>query len=79
MVLTEILLAQRTMLAVIRKRSVLGVRREGRGGLAQLEAKVIEVALRCRMGAKFIDDGAEVGQRTDWGQSRGICGPRQSA
>ena len=56
------------LLAVIRKRRFLDVRRQGRGGLAQFEAEVVEVIFRRRMGAEFVDDGSEVGQRADRGQ-----------
>ena len=60
------------LLAVIRKRRFLDVRREGRGGLAELEAEVVEVAFRRRMGAEFVDHRSEIGQRADRGQSRCI-------
>jgi len=46
---------------------ILDVRREGRNGLVQFQAKVVEVALWCRMRAEFVNDGSEVGQRADWG------------
>lgn len=49
------------VLAVIRKRRFLDVRREGCGGLAQLEAEVVAIAFRRRMGAEFVDDRSEVG------------------
>ena len=67
------------MLAVIRKRRFLDVRREGRGGLAEFEAEVVEVAFGRRMGAEFVDYRPEVGQRADRGQSRGICWANQAA
>jgi len=44
------------LLAVIRKRRFLDVRRQGHGGLAQLEAEVVEIAFRRRMGAELVDD-----------------------
>jgi hypothetical protein len=67
------------MLAVIRKRRFLGVRREGRDGLAELEADVVEVAFRRGMGAEFVDDRSEIGQRADRGQSRCIFWANQAA
>jgi len=67
------------MLVVIRKRRFLDVRREGHGGLAELEAEVVEVAFRRRMGAEFVDDRSEIGQRADRGQSRCIGWAHQAA
>ena len=54
------------LLAVFRKRRFLDVRRQSREGLAQFEAEVVEIAFRCRVGAEFVDNGPEVGQRADW-------------
>jgi hypothetical protein len=45
------------LLAVIRKRRFPDVRREGRCGLAEFEAEVVEVTVRRRMGAEFVDTG----------------------
>jgi hypothetical protein len=42
-------------LAVIRKRRLLDVRREGCGGLAEFQTKVVEVTVGRRMGAEFVD------------------------
>jgi NAD(P)-dependent dehydrogenase (short-subunit alcohol dehydrogenase family) len=67
------------VLTVIRKRRFLDGRREGRGGLAEFEPEVLEVAFRCRMGAEFVDDRSEIGQRADRGQSRCICWANQAA
>ena len=39
----------------------------------------VEVAFRCGMGAEFLDDRSEVGQRADRGQSRCICWANQAA
>ena len=61
------------VLAVIRERRFWDVRRERRGGLAELEAEVVEVAFRRGMGAEFVDDRSEIGQRADGGQPRCIC------
>jgi len=52
----------------------LDVRREGCGGLAQLEAEVVEIAFRRRMGAEFVDDRSEVGRGADRGEL-GCIGP----
>jgi hypothetical protein len=43
---------------------------QGRGGLAEFKAEVVEVAFRRWMGAEFVDDRSEIGQRADRGQSR---------
>lgn len=67
------------MLAVIRKRRFLDVGREGRNGLAEFEAQVVRVAFRRRVGAEFVDDRPEAGQRADGGQSRCICWTNQAA
>jgi hypothetical protein len=66
------------VLAVSRKRRFLDAGREG-GGLAEFEAEVVEVGFRRRMGAEFVDDGSEIGQRPDRGQSRCICWASQAA
>ncbi len=68
-----------SLLAVIRERSFLDARRRGRGGLAQFEAEVIEITFRCRMGAEFVDDGSEIGQRTDRREPGRICRANQAA
>jgi hypothetical protein len=39
------------VVAVIRKRRFLKIRQQGRNGLAQLDAEVVEVTFRCRTGA----------------------------
>jgi len=67
------------MLVVIRKRRFLDVRREGRRGLAEFEAEIVEIAFRRRMGAEFVEDRSEIGQRADRGQSRCICRANQAA
>jgi len=67
------------LLAVIRKRRFLEVRREGRDGLAEFEAEVVEVAFRRGMGAEFFDDRSEIGQRANRGESRCICWANQAA
>jgi transposase len=73
------LLLNTQLLAVIRKRRFLDLRRVGRCGVAEFEAEVVEVAFRCGMGAEFLDDRSEVGQRADRGQSRCICWANQAA
>ena len=45
----------------------------------QLEAEVVKVAFGRGMGAEFVDDWTEVGQRADRGQSRRICWADQAA
>jgi hypothetical protein len=45
----------------------------------ELETQVIEVALRNRMGEKFLDHGLEVSQRADARQWRQIRWARQTA
>src|SRR5262249_26085698 len=67
------------LLAVIRKRRFLDGRRQGRNGLVQFEAKVFEVVLGRRVGAEFVDDGSEIGQRADRGKPRCICRTNQAA
>ena len=69
----------RCLLAVIRKRRLLDVRREGRSCLAEFETEVVEVAFRRRIGAEFVDDRSEIGQRADRGQSRCIGWAHQAA
>ena len=61
------------LLAVIRKRMFLTFAGQGRDGFAQFEAQLVEITFRCRMGAKFVDDGPEIGQRADRGESGRIC------
>lgn len=47
--------------------------------LSQLEAEVVEVGFRRRMGTEFVDDRPETGQGADRGQSRRIGWPNQAA
>jgi hypothetical protein len=68
-----------SMLTVIRKRRFLNVCREGCGSLAEFEAQVVQVAFRRRVGAEFVDDRPEVGQRADGGQFGRICWANQAA
>jgi hypothetical protein len=67
------------VLAVIRKRRSLNGRREGCGGLPELQTEVVEVAFWRRMGAEFIDEGPEIGQRADRGEAGRISRPDQAA
>lgn len=39
------------------------------GRSTRLEPEVVEITFRCRMGSEFVDDGPEIGQRADRGQS----------
>ena len=67
------------MLAVIKKRRFLDSRREGCGGLAEFQVEVVEVAFWRGMGAEFVDDGPEVGQRAYLGKPGRICRANQAA
>jgi hypothetical protein len=67
------------VLAVIRKRRFLDVGRESRGGLAELEAEVVEIAFRRRMGTEFVDDRPEIRQGANGRQSRCVCRANQAA
>ena len=44
------------LLAVIRKRRFLGIRRQGCGGLAEFETKVIEISNGHEVGLEFLND-----------------------
>ena len=62
--------------ALIRERSFLEVRRDGREGLAQFEAKEVEVAFRGRM-VEFGNDRTEEGKQLNCGEVRSICWPNE--
>jgi hypothetical protein len=54
-------------------------RRWGCSGLAQFEVEVIEITFRRRMGAEFVDDRSEIGQRADRGKPGRIYRANQTA
>ena len=47
--------------------------------MAELEAEVVEIAFRRKMGAEFVDDGSKIGQRADEGKPGRICRANQAA
>jgi hypothetical protein len=69
--------ASRRMLAIIRKRRILDFGRPvGVNEVAELEAQVLEISTGSRMLPEFLNDGLEVGQRTNAWQRRRVGRPR---
>jgi hypothetical protein len=65
------------LLAIIRKRRILDFGRPvGVNEVAELEAQVLEISTGSRMLPEFLNDGLEVGQRTNAWQRRRVGRPR---